>query len=139
MKIKEENFVKVGVACWIFNKSGQVLIGKRLSKHGQNMWAPPGGHLEFGEEPGQCASRELLEETNIKISPKKFVFASVTNDIFKESGKHYITIHLVAKDIDKEPVIMEPDKCAIWKWCNINKIPKPLFLPAKNLLKKKVL
>lgn len=139
MKNNENNIVKVGVGCWIFNKSGQVLLGKRLSKHGHNMWAPPGGHLEFGETPNQCASRELYEETNIKISPNKFDFISFTNDIFRDSGKHYITIHLIAKNVTKEPIIMEPTKCAQWAWFDINKLPKPLFLSAKNLLKKKVL
>jgi 8-oxo-dGTP diphosphatase len=139
MKNNENNIVKVGVGCWIFNKSGQVLLGKRLSKHGTNQWAPPGGHLEFGETPQQCASRETYEETHMKISPKNFDIISVTNDIFRETNKHYVTIHVVVKNVSKKPVVVEHDKCEQWKWFDMDKLPKPLFLSAKNLLKQKQL
>ncbi|CAM0117563.1 NUDIX hydrolase [Rhabdochlamydiaceae symbiont of Dictyostelium giganteum] len=30
-------------------------------------WLPPGGHLEEGETPPECAYREALEETGIEI------------------------------------------------------------------------
>ena len=30
--------------------------------------------------------------------------------------------------------IMEPNKCLEWKWFSWSKLPKPLFLPTKNLL-----
>ena len=133
----EDKIVRGGVGGWIFNLAGQVLIGKRLSKHGTETWAVPGGHLEFGENPQQCASREIFEETGIKISPDKFEFISYTNDIFGE--KHYITIHLRVNGINDIPQIMEPDKCEKWEWVDIDKLPEPLFLPVKNLLAQKVL
>ena len=43
-----DNQVRVGVAVFIV-KEGCVLIGKRLSKHGNGTFALPGGHLEFGK------------------------------------------------------------------------------------------
>ena len=129
--------VRVGVGCWIFNPKGQVLLGKRKSKHGTNTWAPPGGHLEFGETPEQCGVRELFEETGIKIPESEITVISFTNDIFTE--KHYITIHCRADNITVEPVLKEPDKCEKWQWFELDNLPEPLFLPATNLLKQKVL
>jgi ADP-ribose pyrophosphatase YjhB (NUDIX family) len=39
-----------------------LLLHPKLQK-----WLPPGGHLEEGEIPPQCALREALEETGLEI------------------------------------------------------------------------
>ena len=57
---------KVGVGVIII-KDGKVLLGKRKNAHGEGSWSFPGGHLEFNEELFDCAKREVLEETGIKI------------------------------------------------------------------------
>jgi 8-oxo-dGTP diphosphatase len=140
--MSDNKTVRVGVGCWIFNQNGEVLLGKRLSKHGTGTWAPPGGHLEFGETPAQCASRELFEETGLKISPNKIKIFAVTNDIFKDENKHYITIHCSIQYEQAIPTfidVKEKDKCEVWQWFKTNKMPKPLFLSVRNLLKQKSL
>lgn len=132
-KMAENKIVRVGVGCWVFNPSGQLLLGKRLSEHGNGTWAPPGGHLEYGETPLHCAVRELEEETGIKVSQTKFVSMGFTNDIFGY-GKHYVTLHYFMPRIYTRPRIMEPNKCAEWQWFDVNKLPENLFLSARNLL-----
>lgn len=62
-------------------------------------WQFPGGHLEPGEELLDCGARETLEETGLEIEGKG-VF-TITNDVFLEEGKHYITIF--AKFVMKDP------------------------------------
>jgi len=133
----ENKIVRVGVGIWVTNYGNQLLLGKRLSEHGNGTWAPPGGHLEFGETPGKCASRELMEETGIIIPENKFQQVGLTNDIFPE--KHYVTIHCVASGIIATPQIMEPNKCAEWRWFELDKLPNNLFLSAANFLKQKKL
>jgi len=129
----ENKIVRVGVGCWIQNPSGQFLFGHRLSKHGNGTWAPPGGHLEYGETPEQCAARELLEETGILRIPDDFKIIGVTNDIFAD--KHYVTIHCGEKlTFLPKPFVQEPDKCSMWQWFDLNRLPDNLFLPAKNFL-----
>lgn len=137
----ENKIVRVGVGLWLFNPKGQVLLGKRLSKHGTGTWAPPGGHLEFGESPQQCASRELFEETGLKISFNQIEPFAITNDIFQNEDKHYITVHCRARFNEDAYFIdvKEKDKCEAWEWFDWNKLPSPLFLSAANLLKQKVL
>lgn len=129
-----EKTVRVGVACWVFNSAGNVLFGKRLSTHGTGTWAPPGGHMEFGEPPAHTASRELFEETGISIPAEQFHYIGITNDIFPT--KHYITIHYRTDSVTAKPILCEPDKCKKWQWFTQNNIPKNLFLPAKNLVEK---
>ena len=133
----KDKIVRIGVGVWLFNEKGWFLLGKRLSKHGTGTWAPPGGHLEFGETPQQCAARELFEETGIKISEDKFKFRGITNDFFKDEDKHYITLHYSVNMVNAVPEIREPDKCETWKWFDTASLPKPLFLSAANLLRQK--
>ena len=64
---KEKNKPRVGLGVLIFNSKNQILLGKRIGSHGESTWAPPGGHLEFGESFEACATREAFEETGLKI------------------------------------------------------------------------
>ncbi|MHC0044430.1 nucleotide triphosphate diphosphatase NUDT15 [Vibrio campbellii] len=124
--------VRVGVATIIL-RDGAILLGERVGSHGANTWATPGGHLELGESIEDCAKREVLEETGLIVdSIEKFTF---TNDIFEKEGKHYVTLFVVASGVSGEPQVTEPDKCKQWKWCRLDDLPEPLFLPLINLLK----
>ena len=124
--------VRVGVAT-IIRRDGAILLGERIGSHGANTWATPGGHLELGESIEDCAKREVLEETGLIVdSIEKFTF---TNDIFEKDGKHYVTLFVVASIVSGEPQVTEPDKCKQWKWCWLDDLPEPLFLPLINLLK----
>ena len=58
-----------------------------------------------------------------------------TNDVFQKEKKHYITLFVVA-DYDSGVLkLKEPEKCEKWDWFEWGKLPEPLFLPIKNLLK----
>jgi 8-oxo-dGTP diphosphatase len=122
--------VGVGV---IIKRDNTVLIGKRINSHGDGTWSFPGGHLEFGESPEQCAVREVEEETGLHISDvSKLTF---TNDIFPKENKHYITLFVTAVCKNGDPQLLEPQKCAEWKWVEWNNLPRPLFTPIENLIK----
>ena len=63
-------------------------------------WSFPGGHLDQGENLFACAERETLEETGLAIRALKVV--AVTNDIFSEPDKHYISIFVKSERIDAQ-------------------------------------
>jgi 8-oxo-dGTP diphosphatase len=103
----------------------------------------PGGHLEYGEDPLVCAERESLEETGLKVHATKI--AAVTNSVFEDVGKHYITLFVLCKmdDEQAQPQVLEPEKCAGWSWktwddlrvfLNPSSQGDVLFLPLKSLL-----
>ncbi len=56
----------------LFNKRGQVFLGKRQWQHTpehqqqNHLWQWPQGGIDKGEEPLEAAKRELYEETNVK-------------------------------------------------------------------------
>ncbi|KAL9931968.1 hypothetical protein V8E36_009029 [Tilletia maclaganii] len=59
---------RVGVAVFVLNENGHVLIGKRTTGSlGANTIALPGGHLELHESFEDCAVRETFEETGIEL------------------------------------------------------------------------
>lgn len=134
-----ENIVRVGVGVYLFNARHQVLLGLRKSAHGNGTWCPPGGHLEFGESNEQAAIREVMEETNISVKPEDVSLQGVTNDFYKESNKHYITLHFFCKKFSGDPQLMEPDKCEKWQWFDLDNLPKNLFLSNQNFLKNHLL
>ncbi|KAK0657871.1 NUDIX hydrolase domain-like protein [Cercophora newfieldiana] len=140
--------VRVGVAAVVKNAEGKMVVGIRKgNSHGVGHWQFPGGHLEFGETPLQCAERETLEETGLVVRAEKII--AVTNDIFQESSKHYITLFVACQRLreDQEPETLEPEKCEGWSWKSWEDIrallqgqladggQQTLFLPIVNLLR----
>jgi len=123
--------VRVGVGVFIF-RDGKFLMQKRTGAHGEGTWSVPGGHLEFGETAEQTAHRETSEETGCVI--KNIRFAAVTNDIFEDDDKHYVTWWVMSDWSKNEPKIVETDKCTEQKWVDFDTIPSPLFLCWENLL-----
>ena len=123
---------KVGVAI-IITKNDQVLLMKRKGVHGMGTWSTPGGHLEFGETPEQCAAREAKEEVGLDVVDIRF--RAVTNDRFDTTGKHYITIWMEGKSITKDALIAAEDEVAEIGWFAWDSLPERLFLSLENLLK----
>jgi len=104
---------------------------RRLGSHGQGTWSAPGGHLEFGEDPFECARRETREEVDIEIDNPRF--KGITNDIFEE-GKHYITIWVEADYAKGEAKINSKDELTELDWFSFENLPSPLFQSMKNYL-----
>jgi 8-oxo-dGTP diphosphatase len=116
----------------IIEKNRQVLLIKRTKVHGAGTWSTPGGHLEYGESPEECAIREVKEETGVNIGDVRF--KGITNDLFEVSEKHYITIWMEARYLDGEPVVNADREASDIGWFSWDALPKPLFLPLQNFM-----
>jgi len=116
----------------IITKETQVLLIKRKYAHGTGSWSTPGGHLEFGESPEECAIREAKEETGVSVADVKF--RAITNDIFERDELHYITIWMEGRHLSGEPVVNAPHEMVEVGWFTWDALPEPLFLPLQNLL-----
>lgn len=126
-----KEYPKIGVGIWVIKES-QLLLGRRIGSHGHKSWSPPGGHLEWLEDPLETVKRELFEETSLiakAIEPLIW-----TNDLFFEENKHYVSLHYLVTEFSGDPKIMEPKKCVSLEWFDIDHYPKPLFISAQNLL-----
>jgi 8-oxo-dGTP diphosphatase len=121
---------KVGTGIFIMNDTNQVLFQKRTGAHGAGAWALPGGHLEWQESFLENAIRETKEETDLEVKDVEVV--GVTNDIFKEEQKHYVTIYIKVRKWKGIPKIMEPDRCLEIQWFDLNRLPSPMFISDAN-------
>jgi len=121
---------KVGTGVFILNDKNQVLFQKRIGSHGANSWGLPGGHLEWQESFLENAIRETKEETDLDIENVEVL--GVTNDIFKEEQKHYVTIYMKATKWSGEPKIMETERCLEIGWFDLDKLPDPMFISDVN-------
>ena len=129
--LQEKAKPMVGVS--ILVKHGdRILLVKRQNVHGAGTWAPPGGHLEFGESFEDCAVREVGEETGVEINDVKF--RVITNDVFESEHKHYITVWMEAKYVSGEPASKAPSEESEVGWFTWRDLPQPLFLPLQHLL-----
>lgn len=124
--------VGVGV---IVIKDENILLLKRIGSHGASTWSCPGGHIDFGESIEQCAIRETKEETGLDIGNVQL--KAITNDIFPEEKKHYITIWVNGEYLKGEAKIASPREATEINWFKWNELPKPLFLPLQNLIQGK--
>ena len=118
-------YPKIGVGV-IIKKEQKVLLLKRKNVHGAGSWSPPGGHLDYGEKPEECAIREVKEETNLDICNMKF--QAITNDIFEKEGKHYVTIWMEGEFLSGEPIVNAEYEMSEIEWFSWDKLPEELFL-----------
>ncbi len=130
------NRPRVGIGALILNHKKEILLGQRLGSHGEYMWGPPGGHLEFGESFENGIIREVWEETAIRIVNPQFI--CVTNDFFVNEQTHYVSVLMMATfPLDQVIKNCEPHKVKEWEWFALNNLPAELFFPFKQFLSNK--
>lgn len=126
-----KRFPRVGVGV-IVRKGDEVLLIKRAHSHGSGTWSTPGGHLDFGESPAECAARETLEETGVTVGDLSLL--ALTNDVFVAEEKHYITLWMEGVYDAGQAVVNAAHEMTDVGWFSWGDLPNPLFLPLQNLL-----
>lgn len=132
----QEQHVRVGVAVFLYDESRRFLLGLRKGSHGAGTWGLPGGHIEFGETVRAAAVREVAEETGMVVDIPSILPAGWSESQFPEYGRHYVTVFVAARtNYSYVPRIIEPEKCAEWRWVTWMKtLPGPLFPPLASFL-----
>ena len=86
-----------GVSVVLVNAEGAILLLRH--SYGPAVWALPGGGLKRGEDPAECARREVQEELGITLD-KVHAFATLEEEL---SGAPH-TAHLFSATATAEPV-----------------------------------
>ncbi|MBB1246260.1 NUDIX domain-containing protein [Streptomyces durbertensis] len=72
-----------GVTAIVFDDEGRVLLGRRSDT---GRWAVIGGIPEPGEQPAQCAVREVYEETAVRCVAERVVLVETREPITYPNG-----------------------------------------------------
>lgn len=113
---------RVGCAA-VVKRDGKVLLAKRAEgKAYPGHWELPGGKLEEGEQPEDCARRELEEEAGLKAKSLRLVDA-VQGDY--EAIGSWVSLFYDC-ECEGEPRDLEPEAREPWQWFSFDCLPEPL-------------
>lgn len=135
MEIKEAQarpLIGIGVAIFWHD---HVLLHRRKGNHAPDVWAFPGGHLEFGETFAECALRETREECGTDLRVKVPKFWTAVNTVYESENRHYVVIFMYTHHTGGVPQNMEPDKGDQWRWFDVRNLPEPLMMGIAELEK----
>ena len=76
----------------------RVLLVRRNTEPNRGLWVAPGGKLEHGESPVECAVREMREETGLAID--RPVLRAVMTETSPRADYQWLTFIFVAWDFD---------------------------------------
>jgi len=124
----------IGIGVYILAKDNKVLLGKRKDSHGEGEYAPPGGHLEFGESFEEAAKTEVSEETGLEIDNVELFYVDNNLRYIESDNKHYVTISFKTTHLGGKPKVLEPLKCESWNWYSLDDLPSPLAEFAERAL-----
>ena len=132
-----KNHINGGCGVMIFNSKNQLLLGLRnddveladCELHEEGTWSLPGGNIEYGESFEQAGAREVAEETGLIVKEDDLQVFCVQTD--KNEHAHYISVGMLAHNVEGTPRVMEPDVIVQWEWFDLNNLPTNFFSPSK--------
>jgi len=101
---------------------GQQLLLVKRSDNGK--WAAVTGIVEPGENPADCAVREVLEETGVHTVARRLAWVHVTHPTVHANGDHaqYLD-HVFRMDwVAGEPYAADDESVAA-QWCDLSRLP----------------
>lgn len=76
-------------------RTGAFLLARRARAPAKDLWAFPGGSVDWGETIRQAAARELAEETALTVDPDSLAVAEVVDLIGDENHEGAPEHHFV--------------------------------------------
>ncbi len=97
-KRKYPSMPLVGVGA-VLVKNGKILLVKRAYDPGAGKWSIPGGLVEIGEKLSQACTREVEEETGLKVEVLELinVFDMIDRDDEGKVKYHYVLVDFLVK------------------------------------------
>jgi len=108
---------------------GKILLVQRKNPPGKNLWATPGGFLEINERTSQGLLRELIEETQIDVSPLLLQQSVICMKLFDhperaQVGRVITHAGLIKLELPECPKVKAHDDALLAKWWDLKDLIK---------------
>jgi 8-oxo-dGTP diphosphatase len=117
------DFPGLGVGLVIL-RDDKILLYRRVNPPEAGYWNIVGGKVDHMEPAEEAARREAEEETGLKIGRIERI--AVTEQIIAADRQHWMSILYLARDVEGEPQLTEPDKLSDFGWFALTDLPTPL-------------
>ncbi|MBY4606823.1 NUDIX domain-containing protein [Rhizobium sp. 9T] len=117
------DFPGLGVGLVIL-RDDRILLYRRVNPPEAGYWNIVGGKVDHMEPAEEAARREAEEETGLKIGRIERI--AVTEQILDADRQHWMSILYLARDVEGEPQLTEPDKLSDFGWFALTDLPTPL-------------
>ncbi|MBY5363037.1 NUDIX domain-containing protein [Rhizobium leguminosarum] len=117
------DFPGLGVGLVIL-RDARILLYKRMRPPEAGYWNIVGGKVDHMEPAETAARREAEEETGLTIG--RIERLCMSEQIIKADRQHWISILYLARDVEGEPQLTEPDKLSDFGWFPLTDLPEPL-------------
>lgn len=128
----------------VFNREGQVWLGRRLHARGPRTWQFPQGGVDPDEELEAAARRELYEETGLRSVtylgctqgwitydfPADFLSSKKARG-FKGQKQAWFAFRFEGEDTEVDLTAVPPQEFEAWRWADIAETPD-LVVPFKR-------
>ncbi len=111
----------------------QILLAQRRGGTGNGYFTIPGGKQKPGETLRECASRELYEETGLRLLESTPVSVRTNLSVGGFQPRRVWSIGVLASRYTGTPRSKEK-QVSDWKWYSLDSLPGPLFEPAKAVI-----
>ncbi|MEU1383594.1 NUDIX hydrolase [Streptomyces albidoflavus] len=111
-----------GVSAVVFDDEGRVLLGRRADN---GRWSIIGGIPDPGEQPAQCAVREVYEETAVLCVPERVVLVQALQPVTypNQDVCQYMDITLRCRAVGGEPRVNDDESLEV-AWFAMNELPE---------------
>jgi ADP-ribose pyrophosphatase YjhB (NUDIX family) len=120
---------KVAVVAFV-EQNQRVLLVRRAMHPERNLWALPGGFVDYGEDPREAAIREVREETNLDVRVTRLIGV---NGGKRGSGSASIVIIYAAEVIGGTAEARDDADAFLW-YAASDPLPEIAFESTRSLL-----
>ena len=127
----------------LFNREGNVFVGKRLDQTG-SVWQLPQGGIEKEETPRTAALRELEEETGARsvtvlAEASKWLtyelpdelIGKVWNGKYRGQRQKWFAMQFTGDEEEINPANVQHPEFSTWRWARLDDLPR-LAVPFKR-------
>jgi 8-oxo-dGTP diphosphatase len=108
----QPNRPQLAVSAVIF-RDGKVLLVRRARSPGKGFYSLPGGRVEFGESLHTALTREVDEETGLRI---EILGLAGWREVLPSAagGGHYLIMSFAARWVEREPMLNDEHDDFTW-------------------------